>query len=234
MTSLWSRLLGRPPAELTPAAQRHLGLRSRLDLRQAFGDAELVAVDTELTGLDFRRDSLIAIGAVRLDGTRILPGKTFYRLVRPASELKHEGVVVHELTHSDLEDAAEPVRVLEEFLEFVGDRVIIGHFVQIEVNFIGRAMRQAFGISLQSPAVDTGALHDWLIDNDTRFAKHHGGVSLNKDLFSVAQRYGILVENTHNAFYDAFVTAQLFQKLAYFLPGCGVRTLKELLSVGKS
>ncbi len=217
------------PAELERRARRKVAL----DPRAAVGEADYVAFDTELTGLDRKRDSMISIGAVKLRGGRIFPGKTFYRLVQPESELKPEGVVVHQLVHSDLEDADRASDVLIDFLEFVGDAVLLGHFVQIDLDFTRRAMKSIFGVRLARAAVDTATLHDWLTDNDPGFARHHGGISLKKDLFSTATRYGVALDRPHDALFDAFVAAQLFQRYLAFLPGNGVRTVKELLQVGR-
>jgi DNA polymerase-3 subunit epsilon len=234
MTSLLTRILGQKETVTGGPLSTHGSLKERLNLHCSIADAEFVSFDTELTGLDFKRDSIISIGAVRLQGGRILPGQSFYRLVRPDSELKSQGVVVHELTHTDLEKAEAAAVVLEDFVEFIGDSILIGHFVFIDVNFVTRTMKRLFGVGLQSPAVDTSALHDWLYENDSRFARHHGGMTLKNDLFSLAEKYGIEVEKAHNAMYDAYITAQLFQRFLPFLPDCGVRTLKDLLSVSKS
>lgn len=234
MTSILTRILGPREEALGGPLGRHGDLKRRLDLRRTVDKAEFVSFDTELTGLDFKRDSIISIGAVRLSGGRILPGQSFYRLVRPDSELKSQGVVIHELTHSDLEKAEPAADVLRDFVDFIGDAVLIGHFVFIDVNFVNRAMKRIFGVGLKSPAVDTSSLHDWLYENDSRFARHHGGMTLKNDLFSLARKYGIEVEKTHNAIYDAYITAQLFQRFLPFLPECGVRNLKELLAISKT
>ena len=53
------------------------------------------------------------------------------------------------------------------------------------------------------------------------------------DLFSLATAYGIPVNRAHDAIYDAYVTAQLFQRYLALLPKHGVRTLAELIKVGK-
>ena len=234
MTSILTKILGQKERILSGPVARHAGVRERIDMKARFRDVDFVSFDTELTGLDFKRDSIISIGAVRMRGGRILPGQTFYRLVRPDSELKSQGVVVHELTHSDLEKAEPAEEVLTDFIEFIGDAVLVGHFVFIDVNFVNRAMKRIFGVGLRSPSVDTSALHDWLYESDSHFARHHEGMSLKSDLFSLAARYGIEVEKAHNAMYDAYVTAQLFQRFLPFLPECGVRNLKELLTVSKT
>ena len=45
------------------------------------GEANYVVVDTELTGLNPRSDSIISIGAMKMLGSRIDLGNAFYRLI---------------------------------------------------------------------------------------------------------------------------------------------------------
>lgn len=234
MNALLTRFFARKEKEYPAPLSMHLGLKKRLETRAPIRDAEFTAFDTELTGLDFREDSIISIGAVKMKGGSIMPGRSFYRLVKPDSRLKSESILVHGITHSELHGADAAAEALAEFIEFIGDSVLVGHFAYIDVNFIGKAMKEAYGTSLQSPVLDTMAIHDWLYENDSRFARHYNGMTLRKDLYSMARRYGIPVEETHNALQDAYITAQLFQRFINFLPGCGVRTLGELLSVGKT
>ncbi len=234
MTTVVQRFFGHRRKALSIALERHRTLKSRLDSGTEVRKASFVAFDTELTGLDYRRDSIISIGGIKLEGASIHPSKTFYRLLKPETELKREGVLVHELTHSDLDLADGATEVLEEFVSFVGDAVLIGHFVFIDTRFVGRAMKRCFGLTLQSPAVDTLALHEWLSENDASFARHFGGISLKSDLASLAARYGVRIAGVHNAFRDAYMTAQLFQRFLPFLTANGVNTVKDLLTIGRS
>jgi DNA polymerase-3 subunit epsilon len=230
---LIARLLKPRARELPEALRVHSTLKGRPDPGTPISEADFVAFDTELTGLDFKRDSIISIGAVRLKGETILPGKTFYRLVKPESRLKSESVVIHEIRHADLEEAGDIGEALNGFVDFIGDAVLIGHFVYIDLNFVNKALKNLYGITLKSSAVDTGSLHEWLYDNDSSFARHYGGMTLKSDLYSMAKAYGIPIERTHDALHDAYITAQLFQRFLYFLPGCGINTVGELLTVGK-
>ncbi len=233
MTGVLARVLGRKGRDLPAPLRRRVERKVAIDRCTPIEEVDYVAFDTELTGLDPRRDTIISIGAVKLRGGRIFPGKVFHRLVQPESELRPTGVVVHELMHSDLEDADRASEVLLDFIDFVGDAVLLGHFVHIDLGFVSRAMKKIFRAGFRRSAVDTSALHDWLVDNDPRFAAHHGGISVKKDLFSTATRYGISVDRAHDALFDAFVTAQLFQRFLSFLPANGVRSVQELLEVGK-
>jgi len=234
VTAFLQKILGhRPKAELPDWLQSQQGLKKSLDLKKEIRETDFVAFDTELTGLDFKQDSIISIGAVKLHGTTILPGKTFYRLVKPECELKHKSVVVHELTHSDLECAEDLLEVLSDFVKFIGAAVLIGHFVHIDLNFVNKPLQKTFGVSLNNSALDTSTLHDWLYDNDSRFARHYHGMTMKSDLFTMAKKYGVEGGKAHNAFSDAYITAQLFQRFAPFLPDCGVKTVGELLKVAR-
>ncbi|MEW6220738.1 MAG: 3'-5' exonuclease [Thermodesulfobacteriota bacterium] len=228
MSAILSRLLGRrpeaPPRPAKAAAWRAMPIR----------EARFVAFDTELTGLDFRRDSLVSVGAVAMSGGSILPAQAFHRLVRPASELRADSVVVHGITHSDLErHGEEAATVLADFAQFVGDAVLVGHCVGIDRHFLNRARKALGWPALANPLVDTAALHRWLQEQDLDFSRHHRGMTLKTDLFSMAKRYGVPVEEAHNALYDAFVTAQLLQRFLPFLIASGVDTVGRLLRAGK-
>jgi len=233
VTSFFKRILGQSSAALPDWLQRQQNLKKRFDPKSPINKTDFVAFDTELTGLDFKQDAIISIGAVKLRGTTILPVRTFYRLVKPQCELKHKSVVVHELTHTDLECAEDLLEVIGDFVKFIGDAVLIGHFVHIDLNFVNKPLQQAFGVSLKNPALDTSTLHDWLYENDSKFARHYQGMTMKSDLFSMAKKYGVDGGKAHNSFSDAYITAQLFQRFAPFLPECGVKTLKELLKVAR-
>jgi len=235
MTGLLERLFGGGQSlEGLPApVAANAGLRKRFDASRDIMEADYVAFDTELTGLNFNKDSIISIGAVKMKGGRIFPARAFHSYVKPDCELKAESVVVHEITQTELDGACSQAEVIEEFLEFAGDAVLVGHFVHIDVTFLSNTMKKLYGVKLQNRSVDTMGLHDWLYDNDNEFARHHRGMSLKKDLFSMAARYGIPLEKAHDALNDAFLSAQLFQRFLGFLPGCGIRTLGDLIAVGK-
>jgi DNA polymerase-3 subunit epsilon len=235
MGGLFTRFFGQSRVRELPVSLRlQQGLRKRFDRNLPLQEADYVVFDTELTGLDFKRDSIISIGAVRMEGLRIYPSRTFYCLVKPECELKRDGIVIHEITPEDLKGAEAPETALNDFVTFAGDAVLVGHFAFIDINFINRALRKCYGMKIQNPVVDTFQIHEWIYENDSHFARHHHGMTIKKDLFSIAKTYGITVKTAHNALIDAYLTAQLFQRFLRFLPQAGVRTVGELLMVGKS
>lgn len=194
-------------------------------------DAGYVVIDTELTGLNEKKDSIISIGAIRMAGGRINLEETFYRLISPDAEFKSESVVIHGITPSDVREKPEIDEVLSEFLQFCGDDILIGHCVSIDLSFINREMKRILGFNLKNAALDTFAIYEWM--GKKMPANKTLAVPLRDcSLYGIAQRFGISANGAHNAMVDAFITAQVFQRFIPMLPFAGIRTIEDLLRVG--
>lgn len=209
------------------------GKRPSVDTDAAIESGDYVVLDTELTGLNPRKDSIVSIGAVRMKGGRIDLGNIFYRLINPSSVMKHKSIVIHGITPSEVAEKPPIEGVMSEFIDFCRDDVIVGHFISLDLDFINREARRIYGAPLKNHALDTCNIHEWIRFNDGDFSRHYGGLAQELNLFSLAKKYRIPFSKAHNAINDAFVTAQLFQRFLSFLPRFGVKTLKDLLRIGK-
>jgi DNA polymerase-3 subunit epsilon len=195
-------------------------------------EVDFVVFDTELTGLNLNADSIVSIGAVRMRGDRILIGETFYRLVAPRTALTAKSIVIHEITPSETAGSPGIETSLPEFLDFCGEAVIAGHVVSIDVGFVNREMKRLYGKVLHNRAVDTSKLYQWMRKKEEDVCAFHGGLPETNDLYTLAKKYHIPVQQAHNSLSDAFVTAQLLQRLLGELPKWGITTLGALLKCG--
>lgn len=215
---------GRPAASPAPADPP-------VDRSVPTGSARYVVIDTELTGLKVRKDSIVSIGAVVMQGGRIEIGNNFYRVVEPRTALTGSSIVIHGITPSETAERPTIDRVLPEFLEFCSGSVVVGHVVSIDLQFLNREMKELYGMTIQNRVVDTYRLYQWISGKEDNRCAYHGGSPECADLFSLAQRYKIPVQGAHNALGDAFITAQLFQRLLRELPRWNVTTLDGLLRI---
>ena len=197
-------------------------------------ECPFVVFDTELTGLNIRKDSIISIGAIKMTGKKIHAALKFYRLVNPLCNLESDNILIHRITPDDLETEDSIDAILPEFLSFIKDAVLVGHFVHIDTGFTNKFMKSLYGAKLKNPAIDTSNIHDWLMDNDSTFRRRYSGGCLKTDLFSMSKKYNIDVDEAHNSLADAYITAQLFQRFLTFLEPNGIKTFKDLLKIGKS
>jgi DNA polymerase-3 subunit epsilon len=207
--------------------------RCGIDPRLPLDRAGYVVFDTELTGLKTRQDSIVSLGAIAMTGGRIELGRTFYRLVEPRTALRGSSVVVHGITPTEAQAWPSIGKVLPEFLEFCGDSIVVGHVVSIDLAFLNGELERTLHRGLPNPAVDTLSVHRWLMGRDNDVCAFYGGSAEATDLLSLAKAEGIPVVGAHNALNDAFVTAQLFQRYLSMLPRHGIRTVGELLRIGK-
>jgi DNA polymerase-3 subunit epsilon len=195
--------------------------------------ARYVVMDTELTGLDVKRDSIVSVGAVGMRGGRILLGETFYEMVSPGTAMRSASIVVHGITPSDVADKPAIDIVIEDLLKFCEGAVVVGHFLSLDLGFLNKEMKRLHNAKFPQPVADTLQLHAWMQDHSRGSRSQYDACEENKDLFSLAKKYHIPVSEAHNALMDAFITAQLFQRFLSLLPGLGVRTVKDLLRIAK-
>ncbi|UCH81626.1 MAG: 3'-5' exonuclease [Nitrospiraceae bacterium] len=193
-----------------------------------------VVFDTELSGLDPKKDFIVSIGAIKMSGSKIHVSREFYRLLKPEGDMSRKSVEIHGITPGELEKKESMETVLPDFLEFITDSVLVGHFINIDIDFINASLKKLNKGRLTNPAVDTHFLHDWLYKHGGEFKRHYRGASGKTDLFSISQKYGISVYTAHNALNDAFITAQLLQKFLHFLRPEGIRTLNDLLDIARA
>jgi DNA polymerase III subunit epsilon len=202
-----------------------------VDEETAVTDVRYVVVDTELTGLNEKKDSIVSVGAVRMTGGSIGLGSAFSRLVSPGSGLSPASIMIHEITPSDVVLKPNIDTVLTEFMEFCGDAVLVGHFISIDLAFINRELKRMRGAPLANAAVDTYSLYEWLRKRPAA----PGCPSPPNDsrkLYDLAKCFGIEVSGAHKALMDAFMTAQLFQRLLPLLARAGVGSAGELVRIG--
>ncbi|GAQ95185.1 DNA polymerase-3 subunit epsilon [Thermodesulfovibrio aggregans] len=169
---------------------------------------EFVVVDTELTGLNEKEDSIISIGAILMRERSILVGDIFYRILNPQSKLKGESVLIHELTSTELEKCPDTKPILREFLDFVKNRPVVGHFIEIDLNFLKRQIKKSLNIKFEPEAIDTYIIFKWLIERGLISEKFKGAKSLSE----IAEAFNIKVDSLHDSLSDAFITAQIFQR----------------------
>ncbi|HMK65239.1 MAG TPA: 3'-5' exonuclease [Thermodesulfobacteriota bacterium] len=190
-----------------------------------------VFIDTELTGLNEREDSIISIGALRMIEGRIEMGKHFYSLVKPSSRMKNDSVVIHEITPSEVSDERSITEVLPEFLEFCNGHILVGHFIGIDLGFLNKEIKRLGNLVLSNTVLDTYILYGWLWTrwlSESQFSLPPQQV----DLYKIARSFDIPFSGAHNAIMDAFITAQVFQRFIPWLERSGILNLGALLKIG--
>lgn len=195
------------------------------------GDAAYVVIDTELTGLNENKDSIVSIGAVKMIGGSIELGQSFYKLINPETALTAQSVVIHEITPSDVSEKPHVSSVLSGFLEFCRTDIMVGFCVSIDMSFLTRAAKRFMGTSIRNQVLDIFPLYEWIRNRENR--KKQQGVSLphQYSLYDIAKFYDIDISSTHNALVDAYITAQIFQRFIPYFIEAGITSVGDLMKL---
>ena len=192
-------------------------------------DLRYAVLDTELTSLDQRSNRLLSIGGIAMDGSKIRMAPQFYRVVNPGMPIPAESVVIHRLRAEDVEEGEPLMRVLEDLRQFVEGAVIVGHFVNIDLQILRKELGGAH--KLGNPAVDTARVHRWILRHG-RYSEELPTQLDHLDLVTLASTYALEVHDVHHALHDAFLTARIWQQMIPILDSKGIRNLRQLLRIG--
>jgi len=176
-------------------------------------DVPLVALDFETTGLDPRRGGIVSIGLVPMDLQRIHCGRARHWVVKPRARLSSESVVVHGITHSEIEDAPDLIQILDQLLEQLRGRVGVVHHRGIERAFLRAALKARIGEEIDFPVIDTMELEARLHRSKplSFWDRLRGRRPVSIRLAQSRARYHLPHYRPHHALTDALACAELLQ-----------------------
>ena len=173
-----------------------------------------VAFDLETTGLSSKHDEIIEIGAVIMkNGQEVDRFQTF---VDPHRKLQKETVDLTGITDSMLVGAPSIEEALPQFLEFVGDRVLVAHNADFDTGFI-RAACEKLGYAYNFTSADTLILSQNLMPQLSRFK-----------LDVVANALSLPEFNHHRAADDAVTCGLIMDRLLQKLEEMGIHNLQSI------
>lgn len=165
-----------------------------------FDEEVTFVVDVETTGLDFRKEKVIEIAAVKLVNREIKD--TFDSLVNPMQHIRHSSINIHGITEQMILEAPTIEEILPQFLDFIEDKPIIGHNVIFDYSFLNQASLTLYGKELSNKRIDTLAMFKEVFPDE----RSHG-------LSVLLSKFGVELETHHRALADAHGLAKVFYKL---------------------
>ena len=177
-----------------------------------------VVFDLETTGFSPIKDKIIEIGAVKVEQGKITD--RFSTFVNPRVPIPFQITQLTSITDQMVMDAPDIETVLPEFLEFIGDAVLVAHNASFDVGFIEQNCRYQ-DIVPDFTSVDTVAMARILLPTLSKFK-----------LNVVANALHISLENHHRAVDDAEAAAEIFVRFAEMLRERNVTNLTKLNHFG--
>ena len=160
---------------------QHSNLYARLDF---------VALDLETTGLEFKTDRIIEIGAVRF--TNGVPGEEYSTFVNPGVPVPDHITRLTSITNEQVAPAPAFRDIAARIIDFTGDLPICGHQIDFDINFLNEEFKRISMPKVFVQQIDTALISRIVNLPVTRYT-----------LGSVAKALGVPLENAHRALDDA-------------------------------
>lgn len=163
---------------------------------------DYVVFDLETTGISNIYDQVIEISAVKVKDGQVVD--EFSSLVNPGRKIPAGASAVNGITDEMVCNAPVFFDVLNDFIEFIGDGILVGHNINsFDMGFIWRDTEKYFGELLTNDYIDTYLM-----------AKTCLPQLAHKRLTDLAEYYNISPEGAHRALNDCRMNQQVFECLA--------------------
>jgi DNA polymerase-3 subunit epsilon len=183
-------------------------------------ETRFLSIDLETTGLNQKKDEIVAMGAVPIYGTRIMAGESYYRVLKP-EKFKYESMKFHGLDPSVLKTAESFSEIADEIYELLRDKVLVGYSIELDYGFLKRALKKE-GYKVDNKRID-------VIDFEKVVCYILGEKAPETmTLDNLARKYRVDMSYRHNALADAFITAQVFQVQLLKTLKYGIKTVDTL------
>lgn len=171
--------------------------------------------DLETTGLSSKYDHIIEFGGQNMDERNIVGSMQTF--IKPPVPISAFTTNLTGISENDVVDAKPIEEVIDEILEFIGDRILVAHNADFDVTFLNDLLIRLGREPLSNPVIDT-------LDLDRSLHKERRAHRLG----NVARYYGIKYDEdgAHRADYDANVLVEVFLHMLNEMPE--VHTLEDL------
>ncbi|MEG0398583.1 MAG: exonuclease domain-containing protein, partial [Cetobacterium sp.] len=156
-----------------------------------------VVFDLETLGLNSHKNEIIEIGAVKLQGTRIV--ERYSQLINPGKPIPKKITEITGITDDMVVGMPSIEEILPKFMEFVGDSTLVAHNSTFDMSFIRRDVKRIMGIDYEPSVIDT-----------LKMARDLFPALRGYGLKAITKHLGVSLENHHRAVDDSQATANMF------------------------
>ncbi len=169
---------------------------------------EIIALDCEMTSLDTKKAELVSIAAVKIKGTQVLTSDKLDIKLQKPENLTGDSIKVHRIRGVDLIGGEVLGDALQQLLEFVGNRPIMGYNIGYDIAVLNRFIRPHFGFSLPNKNIELAQCY---LSKMQRAVPY---IEPNLQFETIAKKLDVpMVGQRHTALGDAITTALMYVRL---------------------
>jgi DNA polymerase III subunit epsilon len=174
-------------------------------LFERMGTDEVVSIDCETTGLNPKKDDIVSIAAVKIRRHCILASQAYRVTVNPEVAIPASSIKIHQIRKQDVEIERPIRKVLPDLLRFIGNRPLVGYYIDFDVRMLNKDLFAMLNIGLQNPTFDVCDLY-----YDRKYGKAPPGTQIDLRFATLLDDLGIPPRQAHDAFNDAMSAAEAY------------------------
>jgi len=179
----------------------------------------VIVFDLETSGLDMQHDTVLSVGAVRIENNAIPLADHIDAVLRVDAPLKPDSQLMHGLSREDLLRGEPAADALLELLAYGEGCIWLAFHAGFDRRMLDRALRLHLGIGFDQTVFDIAALAPMLFPEHDR---------PDAGLDHWARSFGLSTASRHTAAGDAMLTAEIALVLLHQAHRCGLETWKQL------
>jgi len=179
-------------------------------------------LDTETTGFDYTTDRILCIGAIVLQNNTI-PINGSFEVYIQQEHYDQATAKIHGILKEFVIDRPTELEALQQFLDFLGDSIIIAHHTIFDITMINKALERNGLPELKNKTLDTAVLYKKTLLVSNLLERKE-----NYSLDELADKFDISKKDRHTAMGDAYITAIAFLKILNKLRERKEITLRQL------
>lgn len=179
-------------------------------------ETDFVVFDLETTGAKCPPCRVTEIGAYKIERGKITG--EFQTLVNPGIAIPLFITQLTGISNAMVRNAPVFRDVAKDFLEFIGDAVLVAHNAHFDMRFLNHEIGRIYD------NYRVGNPHLCTVQLSRKLLPHIENHRLN----TVANHFSIYLENHHRAACDAHATAKIFVNLLHQMNDAGIKDLKAV------
>jgi len=192
------------------------------DLLGDIDSTRFVVLDTETTGFDYSEDRILCIGAIVLQNNSISIKDSLEVFIQQ-DHYNKATAQIHGILKDFVLDRPKELEALQQFLNFLGDSIIVAHHAKFDITMINKALERNGLPEIKNRTLDTAVLYKKTLIISPLLERKE-----NYTLDDLAEKFDISKKDRHTAMGDAYITALAFLKILKKLREKKEITLQEL------
>lgn len=186
------------------------------DIKQQDAEADTyICFDCETTGLNPKKDKILTLSAIKIQGNQILASQALNLWIEHASSINPESITVHQIRNTDLQEhsdeSLEERKAIEQFLYFIQGYPLVGYYLEFDVAMVNQVIKPWLGITLPNRQIEVSELYYEARLKILKRSMAQPVINLKFDV--ILNKLEIPNLGQHDAFSDALMTSLIFLKL---------------------